>query len=139
MKTHSNLFRYLPFHPSMVLTANNPSSRQQRRENPRCCFLLLSVCLKCSKYLFAISPFLCLLSTDLGLLLLYPILFCLFFSISLPLPPPPFLHLFQVQPPVHILMSECSAATQHMHRLTQNVERNIFNHTERVVSDWWAF
>lgn len=44
-------------------------------------------------------PHLSLLSTVIGLLRFYPVLF---FSISLSLPPPPFLHIFYVQPPVRI-------------------------------------
>lgn len=65
----------------MVLTANNPSSQQQRRENPGCwCFfpetafsslLVLSLCSKC---LFTLS----LLSAVVSLLRFSPV--CLFFQ-----------------------------------------------------------
>lgn len=96
-----------------------------------------TVCLKCSQNLFTVSPFRCLLSTDLGLLLFYPILFCLFFLQCLYFCPlPPSFTSFKrslLCTCIHIPMQECSAATQHMHRLTQNVEINIFNRTERAV------
>lgn len=101
----TEIFSYLPFQPSMVLTANNPSSRQQGRENPRCwcsrqetaSFLpAVAVTTVCSKwFFFTITP--SLVYSLLSLVFLLSILFFLpIISLSLSLPPPPFLHIFQV-------------------------------------------
>lgn len=90
----------------MVLTANNPSSRQQRRENPRCwCFLADCLFLRTGSVstssAFLLSPHLNLFSTVVDLRFYSVLLFSIFSMPLLP-PPPPFLHIFQVQPPTRI-------------------------------------
>lgn len=83
-----------------------------------------------------------LLSSFLGLLLCVLVFFLSILAIALPLPPPPFLHIIQVQPPARMHThtdAGMQCCNKNMHILIQNVERNIFSHRERMASDWWAF